>query len=67
MELLTIKSDEQYLRFTAQGYELTNMSKASVYPLSQENKVVEFYNKYLSELNNLQVKKLIIIEEDYNI
>jgi len=66
MELLVIKSDNGYLRFTKTDYECTGMSKASVYPLSAHNHVVEKYHALRGKLNGLKIKKLIITEENYD-
>lgn len=65
MDLLVIKSGDAYLRFTAEGYELTNMSKASVYPLSQEDSVQKLLTKYQDDLSDLSIKMLTITEKDY--
>ena len=65
MELLVLKSGEQYLRIIPEGYELVNMSKASVYPLIQEEKVRSIYHSLKDELQVLEIKKLIITEADF--
>lgn len=65
MELLVLKSGDSYLRIIADGYELVNMSKASVYPLMQEEKVKSICQSLKDELEGVVIRKLIITETDY--
>ncbi len=65
MELLVLKSGDSYLRIIVDGYELVNMSKASVYPLMQEEKVKSICQSLKDELEGLVIRKLIITETDY--
>lgn len=65
MELLVLKSGEAYLRIVPDGYERVNMSKASVYPIDQKEKVEKICRTLQDQLNDVTIRKLIIIEEDY--
>jgi len=65
MELLVLKNGTDYLRIIIDGYELVNMSKASVYPIAQEEKVKAIYQSLKDELESLEIRKLIITETDY--
>jgi len=65
MELLVLKSGEQYLRIIPEGYELVNMSKASVYPIAQAEQVNVLWQSYIEELAGLEIRKLVITETDY--
>lgn len=66
MELLVFKVNDKYLRFTESTYEFSEMNKASVFQLSDKEKVMEKLNKLKPELENLSVKKLTITESDYS-
>jgi hypothetical protein len=66
MELFVFKVNDKYLRFIDSAYELTEMNKASVFQLSEKEKVMERFNKLKHELNNLLIKKLTITESDYS-
>ncbi len=66
MELLVFKVNDKYLRFTESSYEFSEMNKATVFQLSDKEKVMEKLNKLKPELENLSVKKLIITESDYS-
>ncbi|MCP4021718.1 MAG: hypothetical protein GY729_07740 [Desulfobacteraceae bacterium] len=66
MVLLLIKSGQDYIRIKDDEYLLSDMDKASVFPLNQINVV----KSHVDQLNNLSftdicVKKLVISEEDF--
>lgn len=65
MELLIFKTNNNYLRFTDTGYEFTGINKATVFPFSDKEKVMEKFNSLKQELNDLLIKKLTITESDY--
>lgn len=60
--LLVVKKNDKYLRFTETGFEVCQMNKASVYPLSEEHKVTELCRQ-LKDIVGLKIMKLTIIEE----
>lgn len=66
MELLVFKVNDKYLRFVDSSYEYSDMNKATVFQLSDKDKVMEKLNKLKPELENLSVKKLTITESDYS-
>jgi hypothetical protein len=63
MELLCLKSDHKYLHITSDTFELTSMSKASVYAVSESDTVKTLFYKFKGELKDLHVVKLKITEE----
>jgi len=65
MDLLVLKSGTSYVRILDDGYELVNMNKASVYPINQKTIVLEYFQSLQKELELLEIKKLILTEEDY--
>lgn len=65
MELLVFKVNDKYLRFRESSYEFSDMNKATVFQLSDKEKVLDKLNKLKLELENLSVKKLTITESDY--
>ncbi len=66
MELLCLKQNKQYLRIVEEGYELTDMNKASVYPISQTEKVQSLFRQFQNETAELKIVKLTITEEEYH-
>lgn len=64
MELLVFKVNDKYLRFTESSYEFSEMNKATVFQLSDKEKVMEKLNMLKIELENISVKKLTITESD---
>lgn len=60
--LLVVKKDDEYLRFTETGFEVCQMNKASVYPLSEEQQVTDLC-KRLKETAGVKIMELTIIEE----
>lgn len=65
MELLCLKFGEKYIRVPEEGYEITGMNKASVFPVSDSEKVMRLLAKYKKELHGLKIVKLRVIEEEY--
>lgn len=65
MELLCFKIGDKYLRIKDDEYEIVNLQKASVYPISDFIKVQSLCLKFKNTLTKLQIKKLIITEEDF--
>lgn len=65
MELLLIKSGEDYIRYKDNQYLKVGLDKASVFPMDQLDKV----KRYASDMENHQfknivIKKLVLTEED---
>ncbi|MCK5131278.1 MAG: hypothetical protein KAR40_03900 [Candidatus Sabulitectum sp.] len=65
MELLCIKHRHNYIRLLEEGYQLTDMNRASVYPLSEVEKVRTSFRTLGKELDTLKIVKLTILEEDF--
>ncbi len=65
MVLLGIKSDGKYLKIEKDGFQLTNMNKASVYPVKEIEMVKKLCINYKNQLSSLNIIKLTIIEEPY--
>jgi hypothetical protein len=65
MELLVFKVNDKYLRFRDDSFEYSDMNKASVFQLSDKEKVMEKLNTLKLELENVSVKKLSITESEY--
>jgi hypothetical protein len=66
MELLIIKSGEQYLRVKDDQYLLVGLTKASVFPVEKLSLVKEHQAAAESAgFSELHLKKLILTEEDY--
>lgn len=66
MELLCIKLKDCYLKLKDLNYEEVSLQKASVYPVSDYSVVKSAYTALSKKLPNLKIKKLTIIEEDFN-
>lgn len=60
--LLVVKKDNKYIRFTENSFEFCQMNKASVYSLSEEQKVKELCSQF-KQLVGITIMKLTIIEE----
>lgn len=66
MELLIIKSGKQYLRVKDGQYLLVGLDKASVFPMEKRSLVKEYEAAAKAAgCPEIQVKKLILMEEDY--
>ena len=65
-ELLIIKSDTGYYRFHGSAFELCEMSKASVYPLSRCNEAAGRLRDLEGAGIRATLMKLTIHEEPYN-
>lgn len=65
MELLILKSGQDYIRFKDDVYLLVKLEKASVFPFDQMN-VVQRHESRLKkkEFHNVSIKKLVLTEED---
>lgn len=66
MELLCLKVNDQYLKIKDNSYEFVSVQKASVYPIDQLDDLKFICSKFNESLTNLKIKKLIILEEDFN-
>jgi hypothetical protein len=66
MELLCLKSNNEYLRITGDAYQLTSMNKASVYPITEKDMVKTLYHKFRMESDDLHIVKLTINEEPFD-
>lgn len=64
-ELLIIKSGSDYLRFTADGFELCSLSKASVFPLAQAADAKARCREAMAAGKAAQLMKLQITEAPY--
>lgn len=67
MELIIIKSGEEYIRVKDGSYLLVQLDKASVFPLDKID-LVRCHEEELdrSGYQDVCVKKLILTEEDFN-
>lgn len=66
MELLCLKSNGQFLRIINDTYQLTSMTKASVYQVAECDMVRTLYFRFIKELEELHIVKLTIAEEEIN-
>lgn len=64
-KLLIIKSGNEYLRFQGQGFELSPLNKASVFPLGQVEEARNHCAKLAAAGIAVRLMKLTIIEEPY--
>jgi hypothetical protein len=64
-ELLIIKSGSEYLRFTADGFESSSLSKASVFPLTQAAEAKARCREAVAAGEAAQLMKLQITEANY--
>ena len=65
MELLVVKSGDDYFRFRENDFERCSMNKASVYPLHELDKVRSLCQMLRESEVHAEIKKLTIVEEDY--
>jgi len=65
MELLVLKSNDNYIRIKGNSFEFTNMDKASVYPLSEVKKVKDFFDKLQKDISDLTIRKIVITETEF--
>lgn len=66
MELLILKSGEQYLRVTDEHYLPVGLDKASVFPMEKLDLVREHEAAIKAAgFTEVRLKKLILKEEDY--
>lgn len=65
MNLLVLKSKDRYIRIKDDSFEYTNMDKASVYPVADVEKVKYIYSKLISEISNLEIRKIVITETEF--
>ncbi len=65
MELLIIKTQNQYIRIKDEDYHLVNMDKASVFPMKRYDEV-QAHAQILMEkgYETVVIKKLVITEEE---
>ena len=65
MELLIIKTQNQYIRIKNEDYHLVNMDKASVFPMKRYDEV-QAHAQILMEkgYETVVIKKLVITEEE---
>ncbi len=66
MELLCLKVNDRYLKIKDNCYEYVTLQNASVYPIHQLNEVKLLLIKFSNNLADIKIKKLIILEEDFN-
>jgi hypothetical protein len=64
-ELLVVKAGDEYIRFIDTGFEYCSMNKASVFPLGHLEDVRKRCDDISSEINEVQLMKLVIIEEPF--
>lgn len=66
MDLFALKSKEGYLKFGPDGqYILVGINKASVYPITSKDFLLEQKRNLSGELEDIRVVKMTISEEDY--
>jgi hypothetical protein len=64
-ELLVVKAGDTYIRFIDTGFEYCSMNKASVFPLGNIGEVRKRCDDISSEIQGLQLMKLVITEEPF--
>lgn len=64
-ELLVVKAGKKYIRFIDTGFEYCSMNKASVFPLGHIEDVKKHCDNISSEIQGLQLMKLVITEEPF--
>lgn len=65
MELLIIKSNDQYLRVTPDEFFLVGLDKASVFPMDRLYHVKTCEKEAIKQgYKDIRIKKLILSEED---
>lgn len=65
MELLIIKTQDNYLRTSSEPFKVVTMDKASVFPMDQLDRVREMERRAEAQgFRNLCIKKLVLSEED---
>ena len=65
MELLIIKSNNQYIRFKDKDYHLVNLDKASVFPMDQLESVRTHAAAVRDRGMDASIKRLVLTEEDF--
>jgi hypothetical protein len=63
--LIVVKVGDDYIRFQDEGFEYCSMNKASVFPLDQVDDVRKRCDTIFSEIEGLQLMKLVISEEPF--
>lgn len=65
MDLLVLKVGEKYIRVISDDHELVGLSKASVFSFSDEERVLNIYNKLRLEYTEITIMKLVVTERNY--
>ena len=66
MQLIIIKSGEDYIRVKNECFYRVNLDKASVFPVEQLELVQVYQKKLIREgFKTVSLKKLMISEEDF--
>ncbi len=65
IELITIKAGKDYFRFNEEKFTRCNMSKASVYPLSDLDKATILCQQLQKSNIDAKLMKLTITEESF--
>lgn len=60
-----LKIGEKYIRMLADNHELVGLNKASVFPLSDEKKVLDIYGDLKLSYAEVTITKLVITETNY--
>lgn len=65
-ELLILRTGDSYIRLRADGHELCDMEKASVFPLTKAHEVHNYQTKLAAQgIDDLRIHKLTISEEPF--
>lgn len=64
MKLLCLKSQGQYLRVLKDGYELTQINKASVYPDADLELVRQICADFEDQIAFLKIVEITLIEKE---
>lgn len=65
-ELLILRADDSYIRLRADGHELCDMEKASVFPLTKVHEVRSHRDELAARgIINLRIHRLTITEEPF--
>ena len=65
MELLVVKSGDNYIRIKEDEYVCCGLDRASVFPVEQSDRVKEYVRELHSrDFEQVSVKKLVITQED---
>lgn len=66
MNLYALKADEGYLKIAEnETYTLVDINKASVYPAAALGKLKVYKETFKSQVSNLRIVEMTLVEKDY--